>query len=170
MTANEFNVHVHPHAKALLAHALKFTGDLEDAHDLMQDTLMKALRFYDRFEEGTNIKGWLFVIMRNTFINEYRRRAKKQSMVVQTEEISSDQLMVSSAKNTAEGSFAMGDIRKALNRLSEAYRVPFVRYVEGYKYEEIAQELSIPLGTVKTRIHQARVALKKHLVMYQEDK
>jgi RNA polymerase sigma factor (sigma-70 family) len=166
MTAKEFSLHVSPHAKALYAHALKFTKDVEYANDLLQDTLVKALRFFKDFEEGTNIKGWLFVIMRNTFINEYRRRAKKMAVVTQEEEISSEHLMNSATSNLAEGHFAIGDIQKALSCLSDAYRIPFVRYVEGYKYEEIAQELSIPLGTVKTRIHQARETLKKKLVMY----
>ncbi|WP_316800512.1 RNA polymerase sigma factor [Pedobacter frigidisoli] len=168
MTTDQFNLQVYAHASALKIYAYKFTNNLDDADDLVQDTMMKAIRYYDKFEQGTNFKGWLFVIMKNTFINNYRKTVKVQAVVSQEEEISSSQLMSSSTRNQAEGAFAMADIKKALDKLPTAYSVPFVRYVEGYKYEEIAAELNIPLGTVKTRIHQARELLKKQLQVYKQ--
>ncbi|KLT64345.1 RNA polymerase sigma factor [Pedobacter sp. BMA] len=168
MTTDQFNLQVYAHASALKSYAYKFTNNLDDADDLVQDTMMKAIRYYDKFEQGTNFKGWLFVIMKNTFINNYRKTVKVQAVVSQEEEISSSQLMSSSTRNQAEGAFAMADIKKALDKLPTAYSVPFIRYVEGYKYEEIAAELSIPLGTVKTRIHQARELLKKQLQVYKQ--
>jgi len=167
MTTTEFNNSIRLYSGSLRNHALTFTRDADDADDLLQDTFVKAIRFMDRFEDGTNLKGWLFVIMRNTFLNSYRKKAKEKTNIVQEEEISSASLMKSSVKNDATGAFMMGDIKKALDNLSETYSVPFIRYFEGYKYEEIALELKIPLGTVKTRIHQARLMLKKYLKQYQ---
>ena len=169
MTTFEFNNLVNAHSVSLKSHALKFTNDVEDANDLVQDTLVKAIRFYENFQEGTNLKGWLFVIMRNTFINNYRRIAKTRSVITQTDEISSANLAHSATRNNAEGKFIVGDINKALESLPEAYHTPFVRYFEGYKYHEIAEMLQIPLGTVKTRIFVAREMLKKFLKTYAKD-
>ncbi|GGI29568.1 RNA polymerase sigma factor [Pedobacter mendelii] len=168
MTNTQFTQIITQHNTSLYNFALKFTKDADDANDLLQDTMMKAIKFLNKFEEGTNIKGWLFTIMRNTFINNYRRRIKVQSIVTQEEDISSYNLLHSSTRNDSETSFAMGDIKRALSGLTDTYSVPFVRYVEGYKYEEIAIELGIPIGTVKTRIHQARKHLQKQLQMYKE--
>ncbi|KQR71021.1 RNA polymerase sigma factor [Pedobacter sp. Leaf176] len=169
MTAFEFNHLVNAHSVSLKSHALKFTNDIEDANDLVQDTLVKAIRFYENFQEGTNIKGWLFVIMRNTFINNYRKIAKTRALITQTDEISSINLAHSATRNHAEGKFVVGDINKALASLPEAYHTPFVRYFEGYKYHEISDMLQIPLGTVKTRIFVAREMLKKYLKTYAKD-
>lgn len=166
MTTNQFTLLINQHDGALRNFAMKFTRDVDDANDLMQDTMMKAIKYFDKFEDGTNLKGWLFTIMRNTFINNYRRVVKTNALITQSDEISSAQLSVSASKNQAEGSFIMGDINGALAKLPHALNIPFVRYVEGYKYEEIAVELGIPIGTVKTRIHEARKHLKKQLQMY----
>ncbi len=166
MKTATFSNMVTAHTDQLYAHAMKFTRDTEDANDLVQDTLIKALRFKEGFEKGSNFKGWLFVIMRNTFINDYRKKAKKNSIITIEEELSSAQLAGNASHNGAEHKFAMQDINNALHRLPEAHRLPFVRYVEGYKYHEIADELGIPLGTVKTHIHQARLELKKMLKIY----
>lgn len=169
MTTFEFNHLVNAHSVSLKSHALKFTNDVEDANDLVQDTLVKAIRFYENFQEGTNIKGWLFVIMRNTFINNYRKLAKTRTLITQSDEISSVNLAHSATKNNAEGKFIVGDINKALASLPEAYHTPFIRYFEGYKYHEIADMLQIPLGTVKTRIFVARDMLKKYLKTYSKE-
>jgi len=166
MTQYEFTNSIKLHAGALHSHALKFTNDIDDANDLLQDTLVKATRFVAKFEQGTNIKGWLFVIMRNTFINRYRKQQRERERVLQVEEISSDQLCTSASMNQAENKFAMEDIGNALKKLPLMYSVPFIRYFEGYKYQEIALELDIPVGTVKTHIHQARLLLKKSLKQY----
>jgi len=168
MTQYEFSQNISLYSGALRSHALKFTNDLDDANDLLQDTLVKATRFASKFDQGTNIKGWLFVIMRNTFINTYRKHQRHRDHVVQVEEISSVQLGGSATLNQAESKFAMEDIRNALRKLPEAYSVPFIKYFEGYKYQEIALELDIPVGTVKTHIHQARQLLKKHLKQYKK--
>jgi RNA polymerase sigma factor (sigma-70 family) len=169
MTQSEFTQSVNLYSKALQLHALNFTKDPDDANDLLQDTLVKAIRFAKNFNHGTNVKGWLFVIMRNTFINSYRQSQRHRDRIVQVEEISSANLSHSATTNHAERRFAMEDIKNALNRLPAAYSVPFIRYFEGYKYKEIAEELGIPVGTVKTHIHQARLLLKKQLKQYTKE-
>lgn len=166
MTPTEFNNLVNHHSLSLQLHAFHFTKNIEDANDLVQDTLLKAFKFYKSFQEGTNFKGWLFVIMRNTFINGYRKQVKTKMLVNLSDEISSTQLLYSADKNTIVGKMTIDDVNKAFNYLSESYSVPFKRYFEGYKYHEIADELNIPIGTVKTRIHVAREMLKKYLKMY----
>ncbi|RBQ11306.1 sigma-70 family RNA polymerase sigma factor [Pedobacter miscanthi] len=168
MDQNEFSLIASKHETALHSHALKFTRDEDEAKDLVQDTLLKGIRFCANFDKGTNIRGWLYVIMRNTFINNYRKDQKKQALIVQEEEITSPSLMNSSTRNSSGSTFMMEDIRRALTSIPEAYSYPFQRYFEGYKYEEISEELGIPLGTVKTRIHQARLMLKKYLKNYQD--
>jgi RNA polymerase sigma-70 factor (ECF subfamily) len=168
MDQKEFSLIADKHASALHSHAMKFTRDEDEAKDLVQDTLLKGIRFCANFDRGTNIRGWLYVIMRNTFINNYRKDQKKQTLIVQEEEITSPSLLKSSTRNTSGTTFMMEDIRRALASIPGAYSYPFQRYFEGYKYEEIAEELDIPLGTVKTRIHQARLMLKKYLRNYQD--
>lgn len=166
MKQSDFATQAHQFNGLLLAHALKFTKDVDDAQDLVQDTLIKGIRFCDKFEEGSNIKSWLYVIMRNTYINNYRKNQKKLLLITTEEEISSAHLVHTATSNSSLSSFALADIDKAMNSLKPRYRVPFQRYFEGYKYEEIATELELPLGTVKTRIHEARLQLKKLLKVY----
>ncbi|TCD26555.1 RNA polymerase sigma factor [Pedobacter psychrodurus] len=167
MTQKEFSETINFHASSLRLHALNFTRDTEDANDLLQDTLLKATRFFSKFEDGTNIKGWLFVIMKNTFINSYRKNLKTRDLTVQEEEITSANLYFSATTNASEGNFALQDINRALALLPEKYSAPFIRYFEGYKYHEIAEEMQLPLGTVKTYIHEARILLKRYLKQYQ---
>lgn len=166
MSKNEFKSMVSSHAESLKMYALHFTHDDEDANDLVQDTVLKAITYHEKFKEGTNLKGWLYTIMKNTFINNYRRFVKISGMVTKSDEISSSNLVYSSTKNKGENQFVMDDIREAMDKLSEEYYVPFTMYFEGYKYHEIAEHLSIPIGTVKTRIHVARKSLKKSLKTY----
>jgi len=166
MNQKEFSLAADVHASSLHSHAMHFTKDPDEAKDLVQDTLLKGIRFCHNFDNGTNIKGWLYVIMRNTFINNYRKNQKRNENVTTEDEISSAHLLKSSTRNSSESTFVMGDIQRALNSISPAYSIPFQRYFEGYKYHEIAEELNIPLGTVKTHIYQARVELKKYLKNY----
>ncbi|KHJ36900.1 ECF RNA polymerase sigma factor SigR [Pedobacter glucosidilyticus] len=166
MTKIEFNTLVMRQASSLKMYALHFTHDADDANDLVQDTMLKAITYYNKFKEGTNLKGWLYTIMKNTFINNYRRFVKINTFVTKTDEISSSQLSYSATVNGGEPKFVMDDIKKALSKLQEEYYVPFTMYFEGYKYHEIADHLAIPIGTVKTRIHVARKLLKKSLKAY----
>jgi RNA polymerase sigma-70 factor (ECF subfamily) len=156
------------HRSCLETFAMKFTNDVEDANDLVQDTIIKAIRYRDLYKQGTNLRGWLYTIMKNTFINDYRRGSKRNALIETSEDLSSYQLMLSAQNNRGVNKFIMEDIQKALNNLQPEYSRPFLRYFEGYKYHEIAEEMNIPIGTVKTRIHMARQILKGQLKMYRE--
>lgn len=156
------------HRSCLENFALKFTNDIEDANDLVQDTIIKAIRYHNLYKQGTNLRGWLYTIMRNTFINDYRKGSKRNAIMETSEDLSSQQLRNSATTNQGENKFIMEDIHKALGRLQPDYSKPFLRYFEGYKYHEIAEELAIPIGTVKTRIHMARQILKAQLKMYRD--
>ncbi|MBV2226852.1 MULTISPECIES: RNA polymerase sigma factor [Sphingobacterium] len=166
MNKIEFNSLVVKHSESLRSYARNFTRDHEDANDLVQDTLLKAVTYFKNFRDGTNLKGWLYTIMKNTFINNYRRIVKTNSFITKEEEISQINLVVSAAKNNGENKFIMEDINYALSKLSDEYYVPFTMYFEGYKYHEISDHLQIPIGTVKTRIHVARKSMKKTLTAY----
>ena len=149
---------------------MHFTRDDEDANDLVQDTMLKAVTYHGKFREGTNLKGWLYTIMKNTFINNYRRFVKTSGLVSQSDEISNAHLAHSATHNAGEGKFVMADIKEAMAGLSEEYYVPFSMYFEGYKYHEISEHLQIPIGTVKTRIHVARRTMKKALHAYKYER
>lgn len=168
MTRKEFNTMVTVQSESLKGRALHFTKNHEDANDLVQDTLVKAITNYNKFKLGTNLKGWLYTIMKNTFINNYRLASRKNTFVVQSDQISCANLVYSSNKNAGERKFILEDIRKALSTLSDDYYIPFTMYFEGYKYREIAVELDLPLGTVKTRIHVARKSLQDELLTYSD--
>lgn len=163
-----FNHELYLYKDSLRSFAFSFTKDADDADDLVQDTLLKAIHYAAKFKDGTNLKGWLYTILKNTFINSYRRKTKINSLVSVTDEITSDQLKFSASNNRGENKCMMDDIHKALDKLQPEYYIPFIKYFEGYKYHEIAEELRIPIGTVKTRIHAARGILKNNLKMYQE--
>lgn len=159
---------VEAYIPSLTKNALKFTKNLDDAYDLVQDTMVKAIRFYEKYESDTNLTGWLFVIMRNTFINKCRKEARKRALITQGDEISSAHLLYSAEENSSTGKMIMDDVKNAIEAVPEVYRVPFLRYVEGFKYHEIAEQQGIPLGTVKTHIHEARGLLKKQLKIYKD--
>lgn len=169
MTTIDFNHQLSCNQSALETFAYKFTQDYEDAHDLVQDTLLKAMRYSEQFKDGTNFRGWLYTIMKNTFINSYRRAVKTRSMITIHEEIPASQLQGSATGNTGENKFVREDIQNAMKKLQPEYLTPFVKYFEGFKYHEIADMLNIPIGTVKTRIHIARGMLKKNLKMYTKE-
>lgn len=157
---------INSHKPSLSKFALSFTRDEDDANDLVQDTFVKAIRYEYLYKEGTNLKAWLYTIMRNTFINDYRKQGLRDKVIDTTTDLLSFQLLNSAASNQSTNSFINEDINKAFKQLSPAYSVPFIKFFEGFKYHEIAEELNIPLGTVKTRIHVARKLLQDTLKMY----
>ena len=164
----DFNNELCLHKDGLFSFAMSFTKDSEDAADLVQDTMIKAIRCAKNFQEGTNLRAWLYTILRNTYINSYRRKLRVRAMITVTDDISADQLQLSATNNKGENICTKDDIDKAIAKLQPCYSVPFLKFFEGYKYHEIADELNIPIGTVKTRIHLARGILKRHLRMYQD--
>src|ERR1700748_1412620 len=125
MTTIEFNTMVLRQATSLRSYALHFTRDADDANDLVQDTMLKAITYYNKFKEGTNLKGWLYTIMKNTFINNYRRVVKMNSFITKSDEIPSANLLYSSTSNLGEGKFVMEDINKAMTKLPKEYYIPF---------------------------------------------
>lgn len=170
MNKIEFSTKIVQEVGSLSSYAFYFTRDEENANDLVQDTVLKAFSYYNKFKEGTNLQAWLYTILKNTFINYYRRKVKTNSIILKSDTISSSDLFKSSLRNAAEGKFVMDDIEHALSKLAEEYYHPFSMYYEGYKYHEIAAYFQIPIGTVKTRIHVARQLLKKKLKPYSTDK
>jgi len=169
MNTTDFNHQLSLNQGALEAFAFKFTQDYEDANDLVQDTLLKAMRYSRKFRDGTNFRGWLYTIMKNTFINSYRRGVKTRSFISTHEEIPVSQLQNSATGNSGENKFMMEDIHNAMKKLQPEYLTPFIKYFEGFKYHEISEMLHVPIGTVKTRIHMARGILKKNLKMYTKE-
>jgi len=167
MSQRDFNNKVQEEAKPLKGFALKLTHNMEDAQDLLQDTMLKAFVNSDKFEEGTNLKGWLYTIMKNIFINKYRRAMKSNIFNDESDnQYYLNNSTSSTARNLGEGNLMMDDITNAIGSLTDNLRVPFMMSYTGYKYEEIAEQLHIPLGTVKVRIHNARHELKKKLWVY----
>ena len=165
-TINDYQKQIINFASTLKPFAYNLTKDVEDAKDLVQETVFKALRYKDKFNEGTNLKAWMFTIMRNIFINNYRRKVKQNTIVDTSENnyvINSSPL---TARNDGENKMMMKDINTAIEDLNREVKVPFMMHFEGFKYQEIADELDLPLGTVKSRMFFARKELKSKLNMY----
>lgn len=166
MTTLEFSYSLNKLSSSLKPFAMKLTRDVDDANDLLQDTMVKAFTNRDKFTEGTNLKAWLYTIMKNTFITNYQKMIRRGTFVDTTDNLhyinSSDSLI----ENGAYGSFAMDDIQVAIENLDEVYKTPFMMHFRGFKYHEIADKLQIPIGTVKNRIHIARKLLKDELFVY----
>ena len=168
-----FNNEFLPHIKSMYNFGYRLTLDQDDAKDLVQDTYLKAYRFIESFQKGTNAKAWLFRILKNSFINDYRKKTKEPAKVdyqeVETYYNSEDvdrqitpDLRVESLKDM------IGDeISNALNSLDVDFRTVIILCdLEGFKYEEMAKILDIPIGTVRSRLHRARNLLKEKLALY----
>jgi RNA polymerase sigma factor (sigma-70 family) len=166
MTAQEFSNHIVKLTKSLKPFAIRLTKDTDDANDLIQDTLLKGYTNRDKFSDGTNLKAWMFTIMKNTFITNYQKMVRRNTFIDVTDNLHYINSLENSTSNLANGLFIQKDLTKALNALEEAYLSPFMLYFSGYKYHEIAESLNIPIGTVKNRIHIARKELKHRLPMY----
>lgn len=144
----------------LMSFAYQLTTNKEEAEDLLQDTTLKALTNEDKFADDTNLKGWIFTIMRNIFINNYRQTVRKATILDQTDDLYHLNISQESGLITPEGSYSVKEITQAINSFNDEYRVPFSMHIAGYKYSEIAQHLDLPLGTVKSRIFFARQRLQ----------
>ena len=166
MSAAEFNELLLRNADPLRPFAVSLTHDQEIAKDLYQETLYKALANQDKYSAGTNIKAWLFTIMRNIFINEYRRKVNQRTIF----DNSANETLINSGKilksSRAVNSLQLKEIHQAIYQLPQIFKIPFLLYFEGYRYHEISGSLNEPLGTVKSRIHFARRLLKKQLSRY----
>lgn len=146
--------------------ALSLTSNSENAHDLVQETYLRALTYQSKFSADTNLIAWVFTIMKNTFINEYRRNVKAKT----TLESQSNRLRISFSKDdfypSVDSIHAEKEIHKEIDKLDEEFRVPFQLFLNGYKYKEISERLELPLGTVKSRIFFTRKKLSRCLCEY----
>jgi RNA polymerase sigma factor (sigma-70 family) len=166
MAAIEFNQMLVSNAEFLRPFAITLTKDHEQAKDLFQETLYKALANSEKYRVGTNIKAWLYTIMRNIFINNYRRKSKQQTIFDATPNDYLINLNQGAVANEAITNINLKEIQSAIFQLPDIFRNPFLLYYDGFKYNEIADMLGEPLGTIKSRIHFARKLLKEHLQRY----
>ncbi len=163
MSTIEFDQVLIHNSDYLKPFAMTLTRDSESAKDLVQETLFRALANKEKYLDGTNIKAWLYTIMRNIFINNYRRSAKQHTIFDNTpNDFLLDYNQFTTA-NAAETNLAVKNIHQAIHQLPDIFKTPFQLYFEGYKYHEIALILKEPLGTIKSRIHFARKLLKQQL-------
>jgi RNA polymerase sigma factor (sigma-70 family) len=163
MSTVEFNELLVGQSDFLKPFAITLTKDNESAKDLFQETLYRALANKDKYGQGTNLKAWLFTIMRNIFINNYRRNAKHTIVYEGATTDFSAEKTSKKLSAFADGNVLLKEVQKALHNLPVIFRNPFLLYFEGYKYHEISDMLHEPLGTVKSRIHFARKLLQKQL-------
>ena len=166
MSTIEFNQSLISNSDYLKPFAMTLTRDIESAKDLIQETLYRALGNKEKYNDGTNIKAWMYTIMRNIFINNYRKSAKQKTVFDNTpNDFLLDYNQFTTA-NAAETNLGLKEIKEAVYQLPEIFKNPFELYFEGYKYHEIADMLAEPLGTIKSRIHFARKLLKQQLTRY----
>lgn len=166
MTALEFNFALTESTRDLRPFALRLTRDRDDAADLLQDTALKAFVHKEKFEKGTNLKAWMYTIMKNTFITNYQRIQRRNTILDSTDNQYYLNSLNHSTFNYGDELMALEDMDRAIQSLESAFRDPFLMYFHGYKYHEIADRLSVPIGTVKNRIHLARKELKSLLRSY----
>src|SRR5699024_526635 len=169
----DFEEEIIPHLDAMYNFALRLTSEPNDAEDLVQDTIVKAFRFFSSYEKGTNAKAWLFRILKNSYINNYRKKSKKPNQVdydeVSTfyETIRAERTDTSDLEDKMFRELIDDDISNALDELPEDFRtVVLLCDVEGFTYEEIANMLDVPIGTIRSRLHRGRNLLKSQLLEY----
>lgn len=146
--------------------ALTLTANKDDAQDLLQDTTLKVLDNQDKFVDNLNFKGWVLTVMRNIFINNYHKVVRTQTMVDQNADLYNLDIINESGFDSPDGTYQLGEINQVIENLDNELRIPFSLYLSGYKYQEIADQLSLPLGTIKSRIFFARKELQDKLQAY----
>lgn len=169
----EFEAEALPHMDVLYNFALRTTGNEDDARDLLQETYLKAYRFWDKYEQGTNIRAWLFRIMKNTYINRYRKEVKEPDKVdYEVVENFYNSIRAQSAdpndlQEKLYGNLLGDEVAKALESLPDDFRtVVILCDIEGLTYEEIAEFVNRPIGTVRSRLHRGRKLLQEKLYDY----
>ena len=169
----DFNEEILPHLDALYNFGLRLTADPNDAEDLVQDTIVKAFRFFSSYEKGTNAKAWLFRILKNSYINNYRRKSKKPQEVDYDEvasfyeSIRAERTESSDLEDKMFRELIDDDLSNALDSIPEDFRtVVLLCDVEDFTYEEIANMLDVPIGTIRSRLHRGRNLLKAQLMEY----
>ena len=166
MSTIEFDSSFDQLSTMLQSFAYKLTKNGEDAKDLFQETAFRAMTNRDKFRAGTNFKAWLFTIMKNIFINNYRKKMKSKTIMDSTDNMYYINSGSTTIANDASSNIMMDELTGMVANLEESMRVPFLMHYEGYKYQEIADHLELPLGTVKSRIFFARKELKENVERY----
>ena len=166
MTTIEFSKLIQQETGTLKNYAMMLTRNVEDANDLVQETMLKAFSYRNKFLTGTNLKGWLYTIMKNSFINNYRRLIRRNTVIDTTDNSYLIDSTYTLTENSGESAFVRKDIDAAINTLPEDLKITFSLNIDGFKYHEIAEALDIPIGTVKTRIFVAKRKLRKQLHSY----
>lgn len=161
MSTSDFNQQLSSLSGPLHTFAYKLTKNSEEAKDLYQETAFRAISNVDKFIPGTNLKAWLLTIMKNIFINNYRKNVKTRTIIDSTENLYYINSGAASINNSAESNIMMDELSTMVENLDESLRVPFEMHYLGHKYQEIAETLNLPLGTVKSRIFFARKELKE---------
>lgn len=167
MTSNEFNNSLIEMKGNLQRFAMSLTSDRDSALDLVQDTYLKAITYKDKFVDYTNVKAWVFTIMKNTFINNYRRSLKENTIIDGTQDLYYLNMPHDKGFISPESEFSQGEIEKAIESLNDDFRIPFKMHIEGFKYHEIAEKLGLKIGTVKSRIFFTRQKLMNILRDYE---
>jgi RNA polymerase sigma-70 factor (ECF subfamily) len=174
---SEFEAEAVPHMDVLFNFALRTTGNGDDAHDLLQETYMKAFRFWDKYEKGTNVRAWLFRIMKNSYINRYRKETREPGMVdygdVENfyDSIRDDSTDTNDLQQKMYNNMLSDEVTQALQSLPEDFRtVVILCDIEGLTYEEISDFLNCPIGTVRSRLHRGRKMLEDMLRDYAKDR
>ncbi len=158
MTSENFNAEIKKIESVMNGFAMKLTRNKENAKDLIQETLMRSFASRDRFKEGTNFKAWITTIMYNSYINHYRRAKTKNAVIKPIEDLS--YLPGNTSKEmSGEKIILLKELKGMVNNLSDTYKIPFEMFTEGYHYNEIAEKMQLPMGTVKSRIFYARKKL-----------
>jgi RNA polymerase sigma factor (sigma-70 family) len=168
MTAIEFTHKVASLRPTLRSFTRRFTTDRDESLDLVQDTILKALTYRDKFRDDTNLTGWLFTIMRNTYINNYRKNQRAKTSRDDTKELYFLNVEDVHTFNKPESSVEFKEVWRHVNGLRDELLIPFKMHTTGYKYHEIAKHLNLPIGTVKNRIFHARKEMQKKLTGYNE--
>lgn len=169
----EFEREAVPHMDFLYNYALRMSGNADDANDLVQETYLKAYRFWDRYEKGTNVRAWLFRIMKNSFINRYRKESRSPDSVdyhdIQNyfNLIRADETDPNDLQEKIFGGLMEDDVARAVESLPEEFRtVVILSDIEGLSYEEIAEFVDCPIGTIRSRLHRGRKLLRERLSSY----
>ena len=163
MNALQFQKKLLSMQENMMNFALMLTANRDDAQDLMQDTTLKVLDNQEKFVDNINFKGWVLTVMRNIFINNYHKIVRTQTVVDQGVDLYNLDVVNDSGFDSPDGAYQIKEITKAINGLNDELKVPFSMFLSGYKYNEIADKLDVPLGTVKSRIFFARQELQKVL-------
>jgi RNA polymerase sigma factor (sigma-70 family) len=166
MTAIEFNYQLTNLSSNLERFAMSLTSNHEDALDLLQETFAKAITYREKFEDNTNLKAWTFTIMKNTFINNYRRAVKANTTFDNTDDLYFLNLNKEATSYTPDSEYTIKEIQKSIDELDDDFKKPFLLHTQGFKYKEIADQLNLKIGTVKSRIFFTRKKLMEKLKDY----